>query len=58
MRPIGFILLVAGWFLVLAALEMLSAATPRAIFAIAGVCIEVLGLALVFRANLQAKVED
>jgi len=52
MRAVGFLLMVAGWFLVLAALEMLSAETPRAVFVLAGLVIEVLGLALVFRSNL------
>ena len=52
MKLVGFLLLLAGWFLVLAALEMLSAATPRALFVLAGFAIEVLGLALVFRANI------
>jgi hypothetical protein len=59
MRLIGFLLLLAGWFLVLAALEMLNAATSRAIFVLAGMAIEILGLVLVFRANLiQTEVED
>ena len=59
MRPIGFLLLLAGWFLGLAALEMLNAATSRAIFVLAGMAIEILGLMLVFRANLiQTEVED
>ena len=44
--------MLAGWFLVLAALEMLGAATPRTLFVLAGFAVEVLGLALVFRANL------
>jgi hypothetical protein len=52
MKPLGFLLLLAGWFLVLAALEMLSADVPRAVFVLVAVAIEVLGLALVFRANL------
>ncbi|HVO78849.1 MAG TPA: hypothetical protein VMT39_02420 [Candidatus Bathyarchaeia archaeon] len=51
MKVVGFLLLLAGWFLVLAALEMLGAPTPRALFVIAGFAIEVLGLALIFRAN-------
>jgi len=58
MKPIGFLLLLAGWFLTLAALEMLSAVTPRSIFVLAGVAIEILGLALVFRANLQTEAKD
>ena len=58
MKFVGFLLMLAGWFLVLAALEMLAAATPRALFVLGGFAIEVLGLALVFRANLtQAEVE-
>ena len=52
MKVVGFLLMLAGWFLVLAALEMLSAATPRALFVLAGFAVEVLGLALVFRANM------
>ena len=52
MKLVGFLLLLAGWFLVLAALEMLSAANPRVLFVLAGFAIEVLGLALVFRANI------
>ena len=51
MKVVGFLLMVAGWFLVLAALEMLGAATPRALFMLAGFAIEVLGLVLVLRAN-------
>jgi len=58
MKIIGFLLMLAGWFLVLAALEMLSAATPRAVFVLAGLAVEVLGLGLVFRANvLQSGME-
>ena len=58
MKLVGFLLLLAGWFLVLAALEMLSAATPRALFVLAGFAIEVLGLALVFRANIPQPEEE
>ena len=58
MKVVGFLLMLAGWFLVLAALELLSAATPRALFLLAGFAVEVLGLALVFRANMaQPEVE-
>jgi len=52
MKIVGFLLLLAGWFLVLAALEMLAAATPRALFLIAGFAVEVVGLVLVFRSHL------
>jgi len=52
MKLVGFLLMLAGWFLVLAALEMLGTPVPRALFVLAGFAVEVLGLALVFRANL------
>ena len=57
MKLIGFLFLLTGWFLVLTALEMLSAATPRALFVLAGFGIEVLGLVLIFRAH-HAPSED
>jgi uncharacterized membrane protein len=47
----GFLLLLAGWGLVLAALALLTANVPRAIFVLAGVCVELVGLALVMRAH-------
>jgi hypothetical protein len=52
MKIVGFLLLLAGWLLVLAALEMLRAPVSLAVFIIAGFAIELLGLALVFRAHL------
>jgi hypothetical protein len=48
----GFLLLLAGWGLVLAALALLAANVPRAIFVLAGVCVELVGLTLVMRAHL------
>lgn len=50
MKLVGFLLMLAGWVIVLAALEMLRAAIPRALFVVAGLGVEVLGLALAFRA--------
>ena len=59
MKVVGFLLLLAGWFLVLAALDMLRSPTALAAFAIAGFAIEALGLVLVFRANVtQIEVES
>lgn len=52
MKAVGFLLLLAGWLLVLAALDMLRAPGSVAAFVIAGFAIEALGLVLVFRANL------
>jgi hypothetical protein len=58
MKIVGCLLLLAGWFLVLAALDMLRAQTALAVFVVTGFAIEALGLALVFRANLsQDEVE-
>lgn len=52
MKIFGFLLLLAGWGLVLAALALLAASVPRTIFVLAGVCVELVGLALVIRAHL------
>ena len=52
MKIFGFLLLLAGWGLVLAALALLAASVPRAIFVLAGVCVELVGLAVVMRAHL------
>ena len=52
MKIFGFLLLLAGWGLVLAALTLLVASAPRAIFVLASVCVELVGLALVIRAHL------
>jgi NaMN:DMB phosphoribosyltransferase len=52
MRLIGFLLLLAGWVLVLAAVVLLGAAPARAAFVLAGTGVEALGLALVFRSHL------
>lgn len=49
MRFVGFMLLVAGWLLALAALVILGAPVPRAAFVFAGLAIEILGLIFVFR---------
>jgi hypothetical protein len=52
MKIAGFLLLIAGWLLVLAAIAMLRAAGPRTAFVLAGVGVELLALVLVFRAHL------
>jgi hypothetical protein len=52
MRLIGFLLLLAGWVLVLAAVVLLGASSARAAFSLAGAGVEALGLALVFRSHL------
>jgi hypothetical protein len=58
MKFVGFLLLLAGWIIVLTALELLAANTPRVLFVLAGCAVEVLGLALAFRAHAaQPEVE-
>ena len=52
MKIAGFLLLIAGWLLVLAALALLRPAGPRAAFVLAGVAVELLALVLAFRAHL------
>lgn len=51
MKLLGFLLLVSGWGIVVAALALLHGAGVAG-FIIAGVAIEVLGLVLVLRAHL------
>ena len=57
MKLLGFMLLLAGWAIVLAAVALLSAEALRAAFVLAGAGVEVLGLALVARAQLAAQGE-
>lgn len=52
MKPFGFLLLLAGWLIVLTAIALLPGAAARAAFVLSGVAIEILGLALVVRAHL------
>jgi hypothetical protein len=51
MKMAAFLLLVAGWFLVLAALALLRTPGARGAFVLAGLGVEVLGLVLIFRAH-------
>ncbi len=55
MKLAGFLLLLSGWAIVLAALAMLAAAPARTAFLLAGFGVEILGLALVFRTHLAPK---
>ena len=58
MKVAGFLLLLAGWVLVLAAIALLGAAGPRSSFLLAGMGVELLGLVLVARSHLTLKKED
>jgi hypothetical protein len=55
MKIAGFLLLLSGLFLVLAALALLHQSSPQALFVLLGMAVEVLGLAMVFRAHLPPK---
>ncbi len=52
MKIAGFLLLLAGWLLVLAAIVLLATEAARSGFVLAGVGVEMLGVFLVFRAHL------
>jgi hypothetical protein len=54
MKLAGFLLLPAGWVIVLTALVLLAEtqAVARTGFVLAGVCVEALGLVLVVRAHI------
>jgi hypothetical protein len=51
MKLLGFLLLVAGWAIVLSAVALLPRGVPRSAFAVAGVAVELMGLALVARSH-------
>jgi hypothetical protein len=51
MKLLGFLLLLAGWGLVLAAIVLLAASASRAAFVFSGIGVEILGLVLVIRAH-------
>ena len=58
MKLVGFVLLWAGWLLVLSAIILLSSEVSRNAFVLAGLGVEVLGLALAFRSHLTVKGES
>jgi len=51
MKFMSFLLLLAGWILVLAALVILNSPASRAAFVFAGIAVEALGLAMAFRSH-------
>jgi hypothetical protein len=52
MRLLGFLLLLAGWLLLMSALVLLPSPGARGGFACAGVAVQLLGLGLAFRSHL------
>jgi hypothetical protein len=57
MRLTGFLLLVAGWVIVAAALLLLPSAVSRAAFVLAGIGVQLVGLFLAIRAHQVLDVE-
>jgi hypothetical protein len=51
MKFAALMLLVAGWIIVLGAVVLLKDAA-QALFVLAGICVQALGLVLLFRAHL------
>jgi hypothetical protein len=51
MKLAGCLLLLAGWAIVVAAVVLLAPANARSVFVLAGVAVEVMGLALLIRSN-------
>jgi hypothetical protein len=52
MKLAGFLLLLAGWVIVLTAIALLPAGSVRGAFLGAGIAVEALGLGLVVRAHM------
>lgn len=57
MKLVGFLMLLAGWFLVLAAIVMFAAAPIRMTFVLTGLVVEGLGLTFAFRSHLIPREE-
>jgi hypothetical protein len=58
MKIAAFLLLLAGWALVLSALSLLPRALPRNAFVAAGLAVEALGLVLAVRAHLTPRKNE
>ncbi len=57
MKLAGFLLLVAGWGIAVLSIFLLPAAGARAGFVVAGLAVELLGLALAVRSHLVLEAE-
>jgi hypothetical protein len=58
MKIAGFLLLLAGWLLMLSALALLARGGPRSAFLLAGLGVELLGLVLFIRSHLRPKEDQ
>jgi hypothetical protein len=57
MKVVGFLMLPAGWFLVLAAIVLFPTGPLQAAFVLVGVAVEAVGLVLAFRSHLIPREE-
>ena len=57
MKLAGLLLLVAGWAIVVGAVMLLPSTGERVGFVLAGIAVELLGLALTVRAHLVLQME-
>jgi hypothetical protein len=55
MRFAGFLLLLAGWGIVVSTLPLLPSLSMRAAFVVAGMAVELTGLGLVVRSHVAPK---
>lgn len=57
MRLAGILLLLAGWTIVLSALDLLRSTTALTAFVVAGIAVELMGLVLLFHSHMQVSEE-
>jgi hypothetical protein len=57
LKPVGILLLIMGWILVLSAIVLLKQETARGAFVLAGMAVEAIGLFLVVRSHIAPKPE-
>ena len=57
LKPLGFFLLLTGWILVISAIILLQQPAARSAFVLAGLAVEILGLALVVRSHISPAPE-
>jgi len=58
MRLAGFLLMPAGWIIVLAAIVLLRSHPQRVVFTLAGLGVEALGLTLVARSHVTMRRDE
>ena len=57
MKAVGFLMLLAGWLLALAAIVLFPSQFQRVAFVLVALAVEALGLTLAFRAHLIPREE-